>query len=129
VSGAVLVPPTGNRVLNQIPAGDSRESSREQAVLDDGAPFPQGRLSQGRETISPKETHTWTWRQSRLPDPQKKKKKKKWREAEVGPDHYFHVVPTGQPLSSTGACHLSEWAKGGHRKLEVNGGTRPAALW
>jgi len=34
--GAVLVPPTGNRVLNQIPAGDSRESSREQAVPDDG---------------------------------------------------------------------------------------------
>jgi len=28
-----------NGVLNQIPAGDGRESSREQAVLDDGAPF------------------------------------------------------------------------------------------
>jgi len=38
-SGAVLVPPTGNRVLNQIPVGDGRESSREQAVPDDGAPF------------------------------------------------------------------------------------------
>ena len=36
-------------------------------------------------------------RQSRLPDPpKKKKKKKKWKEAEVGPDHYFRVVPTGQ---------------------------------
>jgi len=34
----VLAPPTGNGVLNQIPAGDSRESSREQAVPDDGAP-------------------------------------------------------------------------------------------
>jgi len=37
MSRAVLVPPTGNRVLNQIPAGDSRESSREQVVLADGA--------------------------------------------------------------------------------------------
>jgi len=36
---AVLVPPTGNGVLNQIPAGDGRESSREQAVPDDGAPL------------------------------------------------------------------------------------------
>ena len=33
-----MVPPTGNGVLNQIPAGDGRESSREQAVPDDGAP-------------------------------------------------------------------------------------------
>jgi len=39
-SRAVLVPPTGNGVLNQIPAGDGRESSREQAVPDDGALFP-----------------------------------------------------------------------------------------
>ena len=53
VSEAVLVPPTGNGVLNQIPAGDSRESSSEQAVLDDGVPFPQRHLSQGQETISP----------------------------------------------------------------------------
>jgi len=53
VSRAVLVPPTGNGVLNQIPAGDSRESSREQAVLDDGAPPPQSHLSRGQETISP----------------------------------------------------------------------------
>jgi len=29
VSRAVLVPPTGNGVLNQIPAGDGRENSRE----------------------------------------------------------------------------------------------------
>jgi len=40
VSGAVLVPPTGNGVLNQIPAGDGRESSREQVVLDDGVLIP-----------------------------------------------------------------------------------------
>ena len=33
------MPPTGNRVLNQIPAGDGRESSREQAVPDDGVPL------------------------------------------------------------------------------------------
>jgi len=39
MSRAVLVPPTGNGVLNQIPAGDSRESSREQAVPADGAPL------------------------------------------------------------------------------------------
>jgi len=53
VSRAVLVPPTGNRVLNQIPAGDGRESSREQAVPDDGAP-PHGPVScRGRETTSP----------------------------------------------------------------------------
>jgi len=41
VSRALLVPPTGNRVLNQIPAGDGRESSRELAVPDDGVPFLQ----------------------------------------------------------------------------------------
>ena len=39
VGRAVLVPPTGNGVLNQIPAGDGRESSREQVVLADGAPL------------------------------------------------------------------------------------------
>jgi len=53
VSGAVLVPPTGNRVLNQIPAGDGRESSREQAVPGDGAPLHRSVGSRGRETISP----------------------------------------------------------------------------
>jgi len=37
VSGAVLVSPTDNGVLNQIPAGDGRESSREQVVPADGA--------------------------------------------------------------------------------------------
>jgi len=36
---AVLVPPTGNGVLNQIPAGDGRESSSEQVVPGDGAPL------------------------------------------------------------------------------------------
>jgi len=36
---AVLVPPTGDGVLNQIPAGDGRESSREQAEPDDGVPL------------------------------------------------------------------------------------------
>jgi len=46
VSGAVLAPPTGTGVLNQIPAGDGRESSREQAVLDDGVPLLQRHPSQ-----------------------------------------------------------------------------------
>jgi len=50
---AVLVPPTGNGVLNQIPAGDGRESSREQAVPDEGVSIHRGISSRGRETISP----------------------------------------------------------------------------
>ena len=41
---SVLVPPTGNRVLNQIPAGDSRESSREQVMPGNGAPTLPGEL-------------------------------------------------------------------------------------
>jgi len=53
VGRAVLVPPTGNRVLNQIPAGDSRESSREQAVPDDGAPLHRIVVCRGQETTSP----------------------------------------------------------------------------
>jgi len=53
VSGAVLVPPTGNRVLNQIPAGDGGESSREQAVPGDGAPLHRPVSSRGWETTSP----------------------------------------------------------------------------
>jgi len=53
VSRAVLVPPTGNRVLNQIPAGDGRESSREQAVPDVGAPLHRRVGYRGRETTSP----------------------------------------------------------------------------
>ena len=52
----------GNGVLNQIPAGDGRESSREQVVPDDGAPVHRSLLV-GRS-------------QSDLPDPQKKKKKR-----------------------------------------------------
>jgi len=51
--GAVLVPPTGNGVLNQIPAGDGRESSREQAVPDDRAPLHGTVSCWGRETTSP----------------------------------------------------------------------------
>jgi len=77
VSGAVLVPPTGNRVLNQIPAGDGRESSREQAVLGDRAPFLQSCLSQGRETISPDcRTLRLGSRAASLTHQKKKKKKK-----------------------------------------------------
>ena len=50
----VLVPPTGYGVLNQIPAGDGRESSREQAVPDDGAPLHRSVMHRGRETTSPR---------------------------------------------------------------------------
>jgi len=50
----VLVPPTGNGVLNQIPTGDGRESSREQAVPDDGASLLLGELLLGAgRSISP----------------------------------------------------------------------------
>ena len=49
---AVLAPPTGNGVLNQIPAGDGRESSREQAVPGDGAPLHGPVSFRGRETTS-----------------------------------------------------------------------------
>ena len=45
--------PTDNRVLNQIPAGDGRESSREQVMLDDGALFLMSCPVGGWETISP----------------------------------------------------------------------------
>jgi len=50
---AVLAPPTGNRVLNQIPVGDSRESSREQVVPGDRAPLHRTVSGRGWETISP----------------------------------------------------------------------------
>jgi len=53
VSGAVLASPTDNGVLNQIPVGDGRESSREQAVPDDGVPLHREVSSRGRETTSP----------------------------------------------------------------------------
>jgi len=50
--------------------------SLESSAVEDGRPLPLSDLSRFQ-------------RQSHLPDPQKKKEKKKWREAEVGPDHYF----------------------------------------
>ena len=89
VSRAVLVPPTGNRVLNQIPAGDSRESSREQAVLDDGALLLRRYLSRGLGDHNPLTDISRSQWQSRLPDPQKKKekrkkKKKKWNRSRGG---------------------------------------------
>jgi len=93
VSGAVLVPPTGNRVLNQIPAGDGGESSREQAVPDDGAPLHRSANCGGRETTSPS-GFSCSRRQSRLPDPQKKKKKsgKKQRRGWCGSGNYTRAV-------------------------------------
>jgi len=71
VSGAVLVPPTGNGVLNQIPAGDGRESSREQAVPDDGALLLWRYLSRGLGDHNPLTDISRSQQQSRLPDPQK----------------------------------------------------------
>jgi len=95
-SSAVLAPPTGNGVLNQIPAGDGRESSREQVVPDDGVPSHRFISCWGPgDQIPPLIHHGLGGRAASLTH-QKKKKKKKWREAEVGPDHYFRVVPTGQ---------------------------------
>ena len=73
-SGAVLAPPTGNRVLNQIPVGDGRESSRAQAVPDDGAPLHRA-VGCGAGRPSPLSGFSWFRRQSCLPDPPKKKKK------------------------------------------------------
>jgi len=79
------VPPTGNRVLNQIPAGDGRESSREQVVLDDGALFLLHCPFWGPGDHFPLLASSWTQWQSDFPDPPKKKKKKKeWREVEAG---------------------------------------------
>jgi len=78
----VLVSPTDDGVLNQIPVGDGRESSREQAVLADGAPcFLRCSLGAGRPS-PPWRHHLGVWWQSGLPDPQKKKKKsgKKWNQ-------------------------------------------------
>jgi len=96
-SGAVLVPPTGNRVLNQIPAGDGRESSREQAVPDDGAPLHRTVGDWGREIHFPSLTFRVVGgRAASLTHKKKKKKVVRSREVEVGPDHYFRVVPTGQ---------------------------------
>ena len=81
-----MVPPTGNGVLNQIPAGDGRESSREQAVPDDGAlllrtvqpeagrPPPWVKMVLGVGSRAASLTH---------------QKKKKWNELELGPGHHL----------------------------------------
>jgi len=96
-SGAVLVPPTGNRVLNQIPAGDGRESSREQAVPGDGAPLHRPvRCGAGRPP--PPSGLSCSWRQSRLPDPQKKKKKKSGMKWSLDPTTTSKLVPSGKFL-------------------------------
>jgi len=72
------VSPTDNGVLNQIPAGDNRESSREQVVLADGALFLMSSPLGGWETTSPlgfflDSVAEWP----PLPTKKKKKKKKK----------------------------------------------------
>jgi len=72
----VLAPPTGNGVLNQIPAGDGRESSREQAVPDDGAPLHRIAAHRGRETTSPLQLFLgFGGRAASLTHKKKKKKK------------------------------------------------------
>jgi len=88
-SSAVLAPPTGNGVLNQIPAGDSRESSREQAVPDDGAPLHRSVIGGGRETISPSPAfHGLGGRAASLTHQKKKKKSgMKWT---ISPRVYSH---------------------------------------
>jgi len=76
MSRAVLVSPTDNGVLNQIPAGDGRESSREQVMPADGALFLLSSLGRAGRPHPPFEP-SWAQWQSDLPDPQKRKKKKK----------------------------------------------------
>ena len=77
--------PTDKGVLNQIPAGDGRESSREQVVPADGAQF----LTEfslggaGRSTSPHSEIQRFGGRATSLTH-QKKKKKKKWRGVEAG---------------------------------------------
>jgi len=75
-SSAVLAPPTGNGVLNQIPAGDGRESSREQAVPDDGALFHRITSCRGPgDLIPPLVFHEFDGRAASLTHKKKKKKK------------------------------------------------------
>ena len=84
MGGAVLASPTDNRVLNQIPAGDGRESSREQAVLADGVPFLLSCPLRGWETISPYLTPCGLGsRAASLTHQKKKRKKKKWNKVDL----------------------------------------------
>jgi len=77
VSGAVLVSPTDNGVLNQIPAGDGRESSREQVVPADGAPLLDFSLEAGRPLLLCGYIKGFGGRATSLTHKKKKKKKKK----------------------------------------------------
>jgi len=81
VSGAVLVPPTGNRVLNQIPAGDGGESSREQAVPGDGAPLHRSVGCGARRPLPPS---GFSCSQRRIAPPPTNKKKKKKKKKKSG---------------------------------------------
>jgi len=78
------VSPTDNGVLNQIPAGDGRESSREQVVPADGALFLLRPLRRAGRPIPPFEPSQAQW-QSNLPDPPKKKKKKSGEKQRLDP--------------------------------------------
>jgi len=91
IGAAVLAPPTGDGVLNQIPAGDGRESSREQAVPDDGAPLHRTISCGRRETIPPPLIfHGLGGRAASLTHKKKKKKKsgKKQRRGWCGSGNY-----------------------------------------
>jgi len=81
----VLVPPTGNGVLNQIPAGDGRESSREQVVPDDGALLLTSFLWSGaRRPLPPRDSRGFSGRATSLTHQKKKKKKKSGRKQRWG---------------------------------------------
>jgi len=80
------VSPTDNGVLNQIPAGDGRESSREQVVLDDGALFfhRPSFTEAGRPISSKGVVQEISGRATSLTHKKNKKIKNKWKGAEVG---------------------------------------------
>jgi len=73
------VSPTDNGALNQIPAGDGRESSREQVVPDDGALFFHGPsfTEAGRSISSKGVVQEISGRVTSLTHKKKKKKEKK----------------------------------------------------
>ena len=91
------MPPTGNGVLNQIPAGDSRESSREQVMPADGAltlcELPS--TEAGRSISSVRVVRELSGRATSLTHQKKRKKKKsgeKQRRGWCGSGGYTRAV-------------------------------------
>ena len=68
------MPPTGNWVLNQIPAGDGKESSSEQVMPADGVLLLVWSCVDGAGIPLPPSKTSWVQRQSDLLDPPKNKK-------------------------------------------------------